>query len=47
LNGLLNPHLLTNAPCIDAGWSTAAVGATDIDGESRVDGSAVDLVVTS
>lgn len=41
--GYLNPHLLPNSPCIDAGTNLAAQSALDFDGEMRTNGANVDI----
>ncbi len=36
-------HLLATSPCIDAGNNAAVIGTTDLDGNPRIIGSAVDM----
>ena len=36
-------HLQSNSPCLNAGLNTAAPGATDLDGRSRIVGGTVDV----
>ncbi|MBP7828900.1 MAG: hypothetical protein KA248_03165 [Kiritimatiellae bacterium] len=44
LAGINNPHLLTNAPCLNAGSNAfAAALATDWDGETRILGGRVEI----
>lgn len=38
-----NPHLLPGSACIDAGWNTYGGIATDVDGDARTNGPAVDV----
>ena len=39
----MNPHIVTNAVCADAGLNALARGPTDIDGESRTNGPRVEI----
>ena len=42
--GALNPHLLSNSPCLDFGSNAFADGiAADVDGEPRTNGAAADV----
>ncbi len=39
LAGFCNPHLMAGSPCINAGNTAYAVGAADLDGEPRLNGT--------
>ena len=43
LAGVNNPHLIPGSPCINAGNNAYVLTATDLDGEARTNGAAVDV----
>ena len=42
LSGVDSPFLLSGSPCIDAGFALPDPGASDLDGEARVQGGGID-----
>jgi len=43
LVGLSNPHIVAVSPCVDAGNNGYAPAGTEIDGQTRIHGAAVDM----